>query len=489
MNTPSAVPTFAVVGAVNHGKSSVVATLSENDEVRISSMPGETVENQTFKLADLFRFHDTPGFQNARDALAELKKAAEAREPMQVFKQFIEKHKGGLDYDAECRLLEPVVNGAGIIYVVDGSEEMRDLHVAEMEILRLTGAPRLAIINRVGPEDHVIEWKRRLDQHFNVVREFNAHSATFADRIELLQALAGIERSWRSKLETAIELMEREWRSRIQECSEIVLGLVQDCLSHSESGLSPDTELARQQLVSDLKRKFEQVITEREQKAHQGLIHTFRHRLVEAESSSAQLFDAGLFSADTWQMFGLDEKQLVFASTIAGAAAGGVIDLAVGGHSFMLGTVLGGAGGATGAMVLGKMRPEFEVKIPWEIPWAGKMASSKMKVSGRAIKVGPYPAVNFPWIIIDRTLGIILHMANRAHARRDRSQIRSADMKRAMAECGISTDHWPRTDRAACERIFGKMRKGKANEEDRRALRNTLEQHIAEVARARTKIA
>ena len=37
-------PTFAVVGAVNHGKSSVVSTLAENDQVRISPFPGETTE-------------------------------------------------------------------------------------------------------------------------------------------------------------------------------------------------------------------------------------------------------------------------------------------------------------------------------------------------------------------------------------------------------------------------------------------------------------
>ena len=66
------VPTFAIVGAVNHGKSSVVSTLAENDQVRISSMPGETVACQRFWLRDLFAFYDTPGFQNAIEALREL---------------------------------------------------------------------------------------------------------------------------------------------------------------------------------------------------------------------------------------------------------------------------------------------------------------------------------------------------------------------------------------------------------------------------------
>ena len=84
-----ATPAFAIVGAVNHGKSSVVSTLAENDEVRVSPMPGETVEVQQFSLHELFIFYDTPGFQNAREALRELRPAADASEPLQVFRDFI----------------------------------------------------------------------------------------------------------------------------------------------------------------------------------------------------------------------------------------------------------------------------------------------------------------------------------------------------------------------------------------------------------------
>ncbi|MEO8351202.1 MAG: GTPase domain-containing protein, partial [Chthoniobacteraceae bacterium] len=146
-------PTFAIVGAVNHGKSSVVSTLSENDQVRISSMPGETVECQKFWLGDLFVFYDTPGFQNAIAALEEIAPAAQAREPLAVFSQFIERHRGDKAFEAECVLFEPIIHGAGIVYVVDGSEPVLDLHAAEMEILRLTGQPRLAVINRTSRDD------------------------------------------------------------------------------------------------------------------------------------------------------------------------------------------------------------------------------------------------------------------------------------------------------------------------------------------------
>jgi hypothetical protein len=96
------VPTFAIVGAVNHGKSSVVSTLAENDQVRISSMPGETVTCQRFWLRDLFAFYDTPGFQNAIEALRELEPAARASEPLTVFRSFLARHRGQPDFEADA---------------------------------------------------------------------------------------------------------------------------------------------------------------------------------------------------------------------------------------------------------------------------------------------------------------------------------------------------------------------------------------------------
>ena len=178
----TATPSFAVIGAVNHGKSSVVSTLAEDDEVRVSSMPGETVEVKRFRLSDMLTFYDTPGFQNARKALAEIQAAPAGPDPLARFRAFAERHRHDPQFDAECRLLQPILAGAGIIYVVDGSLPITDLHRCELEFVRLTAAPRLAIVNRTAQRDHVDEWRGALAQTFNAVREFNAHFASFEDR-------------------------------------------------------------------------------------------------------------------------------------------------------------------------------------------------------------------------------------------------------------------------------------------------------------------
>ena len=78
---------------------------------------------------------------------------------MDAFNEFVRRHGRNADFVAECRLLEPVINGAGLIYVVDGSLPVTDMHRCEMEILRLTAAPRLAIINCTGAGEYSGQWK------------------------------------------------------------------------------------------------------------------------------------------------------------------------------------------------------------------------------------------------------------------------------------------------------------------------------------------
>ena len=73
MMNASEIPTFAVVGHPNEGKSSVVATLTEDDSLRISDFPGETTvcSDYSVRVDDeiLIRFLDTPGFQYPQQTL------------------------------------------------------------------------------------------------------------------------------------------------------------------------------------------------------------------------------------------------------------------------------------------------------------------------------------------------------------------------------------------------------------------------------------
>ena len=473
----AATPTFAIVGAVNHGKSSVVSTLAENDQVRISSMPGETVECQRFWLFDLFVFYDTPGFQNALEALPLLRPAGHASEPLAVFREFSERHRTHPEFEAECVLFAPILAGAGVIYVVDGSEPVLEIHAAEMEILRLTGQPRLAIINRTSADDHVAEWKRRLGLHFNAVREFNAHDARFADRLELLETLAGIEQGWKPKLTQAVAIFREEWQHRLGECAEIIVELIVGALTHQETAPSSELQSRRLALGEELKKRYLEAVSSRETRAHQEIIRLFGHSRVKAESTADRLFDTGLFSDETWRAFGLDENQLLAAGAISGAAAGASIDLLTIGHTLLAGAAIGGALGAVGAFVFGKRRPELKVALPG--------LGQKFQLGGSALKVGPYRALNFPWILLDRGLGTFAFVVNRAHAKRDEVTISTAEMKITMDKAGFSTARWEETQRRQCERIFAAIRAGKVTREHRETLRDLFQARLMEISASR----
>ncbi len=126
-------------------------------------MPGETVAARRYVLRDLLVFVDTPGFQNARKMLAEIEASPAAPGRLDPFRAFVARHRDDPAFDAECRLFAPVLEGAGIVYAVDAARPLRDLHRAEMELLRRTRAPRLAVLNRVGGDDCATVWKGPLE--------------------------------------------------------------------------------------------------------------------------------------------------------------------------------------------------------------------------------------------------------------------------------------------------------------------------------------
>ena len=472
------VPSFAVVGAVNHGKSSVVSTLAEDDRVRISAMPGETVQCARYSLRDLFVFFDTPGFQNAFEALEEIRPAAQAREPLSVFRTFVEKHRGAPEFDAECRLFAPLIEGAGVVYVVDGSRPWSELHGAEMETLRLTGQPRLAIINRTNATDHVADWKRRLGLHFNAVREFNAHAASFADRIELLETLAGIEQTWKPKLASAVKLLREEWEARLDECAEILVALLSDCLRHRESE-PPKSELpeARKQQGEALRARFLQELGRREARAHTEIIRIFGHHLVQAGAPEVTAVTADLFGDETWRLAGLNEKQLVAAGAIIGGATGAGIDVLTVGHTLLAGTIVGSAVGAGVAWFTGKQRPEVKVRVPG--------LGARLHVGGVEMTVGPLTAVNFPWILVDRAIGTLAYSANRAHARRDEVALDARRLQAVLEEQRIATKDWPDDVRRACEKLFVEIRRNRLKPEQRAELKRLLRARLARLCEQR----
>ena len=117
--TDDGVPEFAVVGRVNMGKSSVIATLLEiddNEVLRVSPTPGETTQVQVHRVIfgkkECVRFLDTPGFSRPVEAMREIQEIhGEGVPGREAIRAFCEKE--GSDFEDEKRLLRPLVGGCG----------------------------------------------------------------------------------------------------------------------------------------------------------------------------------------------------------------------------------------------------------------------------------------------------------------------------------------------------------------------------------------
>ena len=241
-------PVFAVVGHPNKGKSSIVATLAEDETVAISPDPGTTRHARGFamRIDDqvLYELVDTPGFQRARAALAWLQEhEGGVNTRPEVVREFLAAHEHGERFRDECQLLRPILGGAGILYVVDGAHPFGQEYEAEMEILRWTGQPRMALINRIGPGDHVTEWRRALNQYFSIVRDFDAQHVDFSKRLELLRAFRELDErqgTWAASMERAIALLEQDRSQREHRAVQEIADLMIDVLSMTESAPAPE---------------------------------------------------------------------------------------------------------------------------------------------------------------------------------------------------------------------------------------------------------
>ncbi|MCP4669965.1 MAG: GTPase/DUF3482 domain-containing protein, partial [Desulfobacula sp.] len=207
------IPEFAILGHPNEGKSSVVSTLTEDDKIKVSQIPGETRVSKKYTITiddkKIISFVDTPGFQVPKRTLAWFK-AYKGRSD-QIIEKFIDTFKDDPFYADECELLLPVAKGAGIIYVVDGSRPVRDDDLAEMEILRLTGRPRMAIVNlKTSETNYILDWKLEFQKHFNCIRKFNSNTADFNERIKMLESLKAIDQEMEDVLSHVIAAFKKE---------------------------------------------------------------------------------------------------------------------------------------------------------------------------------------------------------------------------------------------------------------------------------------
>ena len=447
-------PEFAILGHPNEGKSSVLSTLAEDDSVRVSATPGETTECRTFPVVidgrEVLRFTDTPGFQNPARVLSELKKrTATDDNPLATFRAYAATID---ELHDDCELLGPVERGAGIIYVVDGSRPVRNVDRAEMEILRLTGKPRMAIINcKDGGDNSLDAWKTEFRKNFNANRVFNAHRATYAERILLLEALKAIDQDWHEALSEVIAAFKKDWAARNSATADTIVGLLSDSMSlqlTDNISAEKEAEKARQKLFVN----YSETISGMEQKAHQRIRGLYKHNIFHYDLPPHSILNKDLFDEQTWQLLGLTRQQVIIAGGLGGAAIGAGLEMAAFGHGLGLFTAVGTLAGALGAL------------------FGGENLSDKIKflglpLGGKQVQVGPAKSIDLLFILLNRSLLYYQHTINWAHGRRNYTKEPPAE---PSSRDGVSpqgfTQNWSAGNIKICHDFFKAIRDDKANQ-------------------------
>jgi len=414
------IPRFAVVGRVNKGKSTLIATLTEDDSVAISPRPRTTQRCQLFpvRIDDqvIMEFIDTPGFENARLALERMTALRDSglneREALEAFHREI---SGVAEFEDEYELLTPILNGAGIIYVVDASRPYRDNYEAEMEILSWTLQPRMVVINyRHDSKDFRDQWRIKCRKWSAVVREFNAAKARPADRFYLLEDLlhiTDVPAAWRPNIRQTIKDLHDEWCERIRQLADVISDLLIDCLTYRINEMLPKG-ISADQFKQKVEGRYHDALRRKERTAHLAIQQVYRHRRLIDEGDPLETM-GDLFSTSTWSFLGLTRRQLIVSGGLSGAAVGSLMDMAAGGGALGLPTAIGAAVGVGAAL----WAQTYEsARIPVKMPWLD--TKFELPLAGSRITIGPHRNPNFGWILLDRALIHCRTVMHRTHGDR-----------------------------------------------------------------------
>ncbi len=414
-------PKFAVVGHPNKGKSSIVSALALDDSIQISNTPGTTVKQNSFPLSVdgkiLYELFDTPGFQRARRVLAWLKKHdVSAHKRQDVVREFIEEHKNDKRFNDEIELLHPIMNGAGIIYVVDASNPYNQEYEVEMEILRWTGQPSMALINRINDDDYTDEWKRALEQYFNMVRTFNPMQKSILQHMNILESMAQLKEEWIIPVKSSMKLFKYYHEQMLKQSASLISKMIYDSINKIEKITLKDEDVSQKD-EEKIKAKYKNTLRDFEHNTQKKIEHIWKHKNLETEKINLTFNTMDLFSKESASVFGLTRKELIVTGVTSGAVTGAGIDLLFAGHTLLLGGIVGAVIGGVGS-------------------YLGFNELSEVKVFGqtlgkRSLQMGPMANKNFPYILLGRALYHTQKIANRSHAIRD---IEDIDMQNTFKD-------------------------------------------------------
>jgi hypothetical protein len=335
-----------------------------------------------------------------------------------------------------------------------------------MEILRLTGKPRMAIINcKEDDKDHLPAWKAEFRKNFNSNRTFNAHRATYAERILLLETLKSIDQDWQQVLSQVVTAFKKDWEARNNTTADIITSLLTEALT-LQLTKNISSEEQEDKCREKLFVSYSEKISRMEKDAHQRIRNLFKHNIFRYDLPPHSILNKDLFDERTWQLLGLTRQQVVIAGGLGGAAIGAGVEMATFGHGLGIFTAMGTIAGALGALFGGEN-------------FSGKARLLGIPLGGNKVQVGPARSIDFLFILLNRSLLYYQHTINWAHGRRD-YESQDHSLVQYQSPQGF-TKNWSAGNIKICHDFFKAIRNekgenGKTVEKFRQLLLLTMQQ-------------
>jgi hypothetical protein len=358
--------------------------------------------------------------------------------------------------------------------VADASRPIRRIDQAEMEILRMTGQPRMAIMNcKQGSEIYLGAWKNEFRKNFNATRVFNAHNATYAERLALLENLKSIDQDWQPSLEKVILAFRQDWEQRTVRSTEMIVEMLTRCLQHTVKQYysdKPREKDVQQTLMARYRKEIEAI----EHQTHQQIRKLFKHNIFNYDLPEQSILKEDLFARKTWQVLGLTRKQLAAAAAVGGGAIGVLLDTAMAGLTFGIFTAIGSVMGAGAAYFGGEQIARIRIV--------------GLKLGGYQLTVGPNENLQFLYILIDRALIYYSHIINWAHGRRNYPSADQASVRKETDKMGF-TSVWRKDEKNICTSFFKKIHSEDTTEirKGKRELFEIIKQNLDRIAHSERK--
>lgn len=196
---------LAVIGHTNVGKTSLLRTLTRNDDIgEVKNASATTRHVEKIVIGDdntaLVALYDTPGLEDATGIMDYLDEFTDSRQDgvarLQIFLDDFDRKAVLADFAQEVKVIKTVLNADIGLYVIDVRQQPTAKYQDELAILTMSGTPILPVFNFIADSRYFCEWQSTLSRRaIHVYNVFDTVAFEFTSEIKLWQNLGTLSGS------------------------------------------------------------------------------------------------------------------------------------------------------------------------------------------------------------------------------------------------------------------------------------------------------